>query len=180
VPVGEDPFADEQRPRQPQGAAPNFARFPWDVAEPKAEPSLEQQIHSLRMLADQGFDLTNDPAVAEIQSSDSAAAAGDAPPFQFEHFNLMNNESFTTVVEEADAATLELALTGADARIIRRVLRLLPVREAARWRQRLERPSPLRLRDIELAREALARLAVRLARQNRIALPTRRGFAAAA
>ncbi len=178
VPAGEVPFSEEAKPRQPQGAAPSFARFPWDANSPNEDQAIEQQIHSLRTLADEGFDLTNDPT-AQRQPI-RGEASENTPPFLFEHFNLMNEPSFTRVVEEADEATLELALTGADVRIVRRVLRLLPVREAARWRQRLERPSPLRLRDIELAREALVRLAVRLARQNEITLPSRRGFAAAA
>lgn len=180
VPAGESPFSDSRRPRQPLGSAPSFARFPWDAGAAASDPVVEQQIDSLRKIAEQGLDLTNDPELASPSANHPSEADDSPPPLQFEHFHLLNDDALTTVVEEADATTLELALTGADARLIRRVLRLLPVREAARWRQRLERPSPLRLRDIELARESLARLAVRLARQNIITLPSRRGFAAAA
>lgn len=181
---GENPFEEEQRPRTTQGAAPSFARFPWDAPqasttpETKTDPQPEEQALAANASAEQEVDLTNDPA--RSLSPEQRPPQEDLPRLQFEHFNLISDAALNTIVEHADAATLELALTGADARIVRRVLRLLPVREAARWRQRLERPSPLRLRDIELAREALARLAMRLARQGEITLPNRLGFAAAA
>jgi hypothetical protein len=55
----------------------------------------------------------------------------------------------------------------------------VPARIAADWRQRIERPGPLRLRDIELARHLLERLASVLARRGEITLPRSR-FAAAA
>jgi len=178
VPAGENPFNEEQRSRTTQGAAPSFARFPWDAAEAaENEAQPQQAVQSFRVSVDNGLDLMNDPS--RSLSAEQQVSRDEPVRLQFEHFNLISDAALTTIVEQADAATLELALTGADARIIRRVLRMLPVREAARWRQRLERPSPLRLRDIELAREALARLAMRLARQGEITLPNRRGFAVA-
>ena len=178
VPAGETPFNEGQQFRSTHGAAPSFARFPWDTAAQRTDKA-ESPAHkeTVRISADRGLDLTNDPA--RSVPPEHRPPADETARLRFEHFNLISDEALTTIVERADAATLELALTGADTRIIRRVLRLLPVREAASWRQRLERPSPLRLRDIELAREALARLAMRLARQGEITLPNRRGFAVA-
>ncbi len=83
------------------------------------------------------------------------------------------------VFAEADPQLALLALTGAEERLVGRILRQLPPREAALLRQRLEHPGPIRLREIEQARQALAALAGRLAAAGEIAWPPRAGFAAA-
>ena len=56
---------------------------------------------------------------------------------------------------------------------------LNPSQEAAVLRQRLEHPGPLRLRDVEQARLAVAAVASRLAHEGAIELPKSVRFAAA-
>jgi flagellar motor switch protein FliG len=83
------------------------------------------------------------------------------------------------VFAAADTEVALLALTGAEPRLIARILRKLPPREAAVLRHRLEHPGPLRLRDVEQARFALAAVASRLAHEGAIELPASVRFAAA-
>jgi flagellar motor switch protein FliG len=179
VPPGEDPFAAAQRRVQAAAVAPNFTRFAWPTDEPNVSDDVTvQHIEALRQVAERGLDLTSLPKPGPTAPAGNSDR--EQPRFTFEHFALIDDNALGTILDHADAATVELALTGADAKLIRRVLRLLPVQEAARWRQRLERPSPLRLSDIESAREILARLAIRLSAMKLLTLPTRLGFAAAA
>jgi len=97
----------------------------------------------------------------------------------FEDFVLLDDVALRTVFAAADTEVALLALTGAEPRLIARILRKLPSREAAVLRHRLEHPGPLRLRDVEQARFALAAVASRLAHEGTIELPASLRFAAA-
>jgi flagellar motor switch protein FliG len=83
------------------------------------------------------------------------------------------------VFAATDADVALLALTGAEPRLIARILRKLAYREATVLRERLEHPGPLRLRDVEQARFAVAAVASRLAHEGAIELPKSVRFAAA-
>jgi flagellar motor switch protein FliG len=97
----------------------------------------------------------------------------------FDDFVLLDDTSLRTIFAAADTEVALLALTGAEPRLIARILRKLPSREAAVLRHRLEHPGPLRLRDVEQARFALAAVASRLAHEGAIELPASLRFAAA-
>jgi flagellar motor switch protein FliG len=97
----------------------------------------------------------------------------------FDDFALLDDAGLRAVFAAADAEMALVALTGAEPRLIARIERKLPPREAAELRRRLEHPGPIRLRDIEHARTAMAAVASRLAHEGTIRLPPGVGFAAA-
>jgi flagellar motor switch protein FliG len=97
----------------------------------------------------------------------------------FDELALLDDTALRAIFAAADPQLVLLALTGADPKLLTRILQHLPARQAAILRQRLEHPGPVRLRDIEQAQEELAQVASRLARQGSIALPRSVRFAAA-
>jgi flagellar motor switch protein FliG len=97
----------------------------------------------------------------------------------FEDFPSLDNSSLKTIFAAADPQIVLLALTAADAALVTRILSQLPAAEAAVVQQRLEHPGPIRLREIEQARQELAAIASRLAREESIPLPVSARFAAA-
>jgi flagellar motor switch protein FliG len=111
---------------------------------------------------------------------ESPAPAESVTLVEFEDLAQFDDESLRQVFAAADPQLTLVALTGADERLVVRILRTLPARDAAVLRQRLEHPGPIRLREIEQARQSLAAVAGRLARAGEIALPPSVRFAAAA
>jgi flagellar motor switch protein FliG len=103
-----------------------------------------------------------------------------AAVLQFADLAALDDHSLRAVFAAAEPAVVLLALTGADDRLLDRVLRDLSPREATVLRQRLDHPGPLKLRDIERAQEELATIASRLAVEGAIRLPPAVRFAAAA
>jgi flagellar motor switch protein FliG len=97
----------------------------------------------------------------------------------FEDLLQFDDAALRAVFAAADTEVALLALTGADPRLIARILRKLPPSEATVLRHRLEHPGPLRLRDVEQAQFALAAVASRLAHEGSIELPASVRFAAA-
>jgi flagellar motor switch protein FliG len=97
----------------------------------------------------------------------------------FEDLMQFDDAALRAVFAAADPEVVLLALTGAEPRLIVRILRKLQPREAAALRHRLEHPGPLRLRDVEQARFAVAAVASRLAHEGAIELPASVRFAAA-
>jgi flagellar motor switch protein FliG len=97
----------------------------------------------------------------------------------FEDLMHLDDRALRTVFASADTDMALLALTGAESRLIARILSKLPPRDAAMLRHRLEHPGPLRLRDVEQARAAVAAVASRLAHEGTIDLPSSVRFAAA-
>jgi flagellar motor switch protein FliG len=64
-----------------------------------------------------------------------------------------------------------LALVGAEETLVRRILRVLPRKEAAIFRKRLDEVGPLRLKEVEVAQSRLSQAASELLQQRRISLP---------
>jgi hypothetical protein len=120
---------------------------------------------------------------APLQIAESTAAPAEEPTdaawLTFNDFLKLDDAGLRAVFAAADPELSLLALTGAESRLIARILRRLPAKSAATLRQRLEHPGAVRLRDIEQAREALAAVANRLAHEGSIDLPASRRFAAA-
>jgi flagellar motor switch protein FliG len=97
----------------------------------------------------------------------------------FDDLATLDDAMLRTVFAAAEPTTALLALTGAEPRLLTRVLGHLPAGQAAVLRDRLEHPGAIRLRDIDAARRELAAIASRLAREGTIELPESARFAAA-
>ena len=69
-----------------------------------------------------------------------------------------------------DSAIAVLALVGAPPELIGRALERLPSGEAQIIRRQLDNPGPIRLRDVEQARQELADVARRLVTEGRLSL----------
>jgi flagellar motor switch protein FliG len=119
------------------------------------------------------------PSSPALQSSVHHSADSDSSWLTFDDLALLDDAALRLVLSAANPQLTLLALTGADSRMLARILRQLPAREAAVLRQRLEHPGPVRLRDIERAQRALAATASRLAHEGTISLPPSVRFAAA-
>jgi flagellar motor switch protein FliG len=88
-----------------------------------------------------------------------------APQIAFADLARLSDRSLQAVFAAVDPAVALLALTGAEERLLNRVLRRLPSPERTALRQRLEHPGPVRLREIEQAQAQVAAVASQLARQ---------------
>lgn len=104
----------------------------------------------------------------------------DSPKLAFADLASFDDRSLRSVFAAAEPAAALLALTGADDRLLQRVLRQLPGKDAAVLRQRLEHPGPVRLREIEQAQQQLAAVASQLVQRGEIQLPKAARFAATA
>jgi flagellar motor switch protein FliG len=90
----------------------------------------------------------------------------DTPALTFADLARLDDRALQEVFALAEPAVVLLALTGADERLLYRVLRQLPARQRGALRERLEHPGPVRLREIEQAQQQLATIATRLAREH--------------
>lgn len=113
-----------------------------------------------------------------LRQSANSSDAGDVW-LTFDELSHFSDAALKAIFAAADPELVLLALTGAESRLVGRILRRLPLREAALLRERLEHPAGIRLREIEQARAALAALASRLAHEGSIELPATLSFAAA-
>jgi len=102
------------------------------------------------------------------------------PRLTFADLIQLDDRSLRAVFAAADPAVLLLALTGAEERLLSRVIRQLPAKDAGVLRERLDYPGPVRLREIEQAQVRLAATACQLVQDGEIQLPTRARFAATA
>jgi flagellar motor switch protein FliG len=115
-----------------------------------------------------------------LASNARASADAEGTWLTFDDLLLLDDGALRSVFAAADADVALLALTGAEPRLVARILRKLAPQDAATLRRSLEHPGPVRLRDIEQARAALAAIASRLAHEGAIALPPSIRFATAA
>jgi flagellar motor switch protein FliG len=108
-----------------------------------------------------------DPALAD------RLAATRTLQIRFEDLIGLDAVSLRRLIMAADFEVVVLALTGADAVLVDRVLEVMPETDGRVLKKRLQQPGPIRLRDVEEARRRLAALADRLAQQGHIRLPVR-------
>ena len=85
----------------------------------------------------------------------------------------LSDPALATVIDASEPELLALALVGAPAAVIERMLRPLPRHEARSVRQGLENLVPTRLSDVEAARRQLAEVARELATTGDIQLAPR-------
>jgi flagellar motor switch protein FliG len=74
----------------------------------------------------------------------------------------LNDAALTAVAQAAEPETLQAALLGADPELVERLLRCLPAPIARGLRRKLAHPDPIRLSDMEDARQRIAALAQQL------------------
>jgi len=125
--------------------------------------------------------------LAPLQREKGVATAADASVplaateswLAFDELATLDDAMLRTVFAAAEPTTALLALTGAEPRLLTRILGHLPAGQAAVLRERLEHPGTIRLRDIAAARRELAAIASRLAQEGTIELPESARFAAA-
>jgi flagellar motor switch protein FliG len=115
-----------------------------------------------------------------VESSHTAAVPQTAVQLEFSDLAELDDQTLRGVFASAEPAAVLLALTGAEQRLVDRVLRRLPAHEAAALRRRLDQPGPLRLREIDAAQRELAAIASNLIHEGRANAPGRARFAAAA
>jgi len=101
------------------------------------------------------------------------------PALRFEDLAHLSDAALAAVFQAAEPALAMTALVGAPPELIDRILRRFAVPEAKTVRHKLDHPGPIRLSDVEGARQQVADLARRLARQGRIQLPNPMSLAAA-
>jgi len=107
-----------------------------------------------------------------LAARDPLLAEKFAPPaVAFDELIEADDRTWSVLYQSAAPEGVMLALFGAPPALVERVLRRMPAGEAEVFRRKLEHPGPVRLRDGEAARQALADLARRLAGEGRIRLP---------
>ncbi len=89
---------------------------------------------------------------------------------EFDDLAELDSAAWATLLRTADSEIAVLALVGATPELIDRALERLPPGEARIVREQLDHPGPMRLRDVEQARQELADLARRLATEGRLSL----------
>jgi flagellar motor switch protein FliG len=123
------------------------------------------------------IDSQPEPAVARRVSTNRAN--DEQSWLTFDDLLQLDDRALRAVFAATEAELALIALTGAEPRLVARILKKLPTQDAAMLRRRLEHPGPLRLRDIEQARSAVAAVASRLAHEGTIELPAAIRFATA-
>jgi flagellar motor switch protein FliG len=93
------------------------------------------------------------------------------PPLTFDDLEQLDDRGLTTVFRAAEPMLATLALIGAPETLIERILAPLSPADAQAARQRLNHPGPIRLSDVESARQQVAALARRLLMERRIQGP---------
>jgi flagellar motor switch protein FliG len=84
------------------------------------------------------------------------------PPMEFDDLADLDDATIADVFRAADPQWIMPALLGALPQITDRVLHFLPRAQAESLRRKLQRPGPIRLSDVETARQKIAEIAVRI------------------
>src|SRR5690606_14255121 len=87
--------------------------------------------------------------VAPPEETDASPPEPPDPELTFDDFLQFDDRTLSRVFAEAEPAIALLALAGADLRLVDRLMRRLPRKEAARLQQRIEKLGSFRLRDVE-------------------------------
>ncbi len=98
---------------------------------------------------------------------------GPRDRWEFQDLVRLDDDALARVLRAVDPQVILLALAGAPAALIERILKPASSRESRAWRAQWKRLGPLRLSDIECAQRQMTDAAQRLAAQGRIT-PIRR------
>jgi flagellar motor switch protein FliG len=104
----------------------------------------------------------HDQLLAERLTPPAPPPAPLPPPLNFNDLLAMDDRMLMRVVAKADPLLVTLALTGAPPHFVERILRRLPQGDAEQLRCDLNQPGPIRLSDVEHARQRLADLATEM------------------
>lgn len=171
--------------RRPQGLAGASAVLSA-LNDPLRKRMLGQLAHRDQALVrqlgylDAGGDRKSAPRINPVSQTQAAKlspaplpkpAAKKSPAIRFAQLIDLNDTTLKRIFAEADPQVLLLALTGADDRLVQRILKQLPAADAAAVRQRLNHPGPLRLSDVDSAQQQLAQLAAELHELGVIRIP---------
>ncbi len=133
----------------------------------------DQQVSAMR------YRIDSHPAPAPARKPLSTTADNEQSWLTFDDLLQLDDRALRAVFAATETELALIALTGAEPRLVARILKKLPAQDAALLRRRLEHPGPLRLRDVEQARSAVAAVASRLAHEGTIELPATIRFATA-
>ena len=124
----------------------------------------------------------SDPLATDGESSTDrpAKAASQPNALVFDDLARLSDLALARIFRESDPQIALLALAGAEAKFVDRLVRQLPRREARSLRGRMENLGPLQLKDLARAQEQIAETASRLAARGEIKLPAARRFTVAA
>ncbi|HEY2838406.1 MAG TPA: FliG C-terminal domain-containing protein, partial [Pirellulales bacterium] len=98
-------------------------------------------------------------ALASVRESAELAADRDPLAMTFEDLEYLDEALLSATLRRADTELVRLALAGATAAFVQKVLNRLSLREARNLRRQIETLGPTRLSDMERAQQELARLA---------------------
>jgi flagellar motor switch protein FliG len=87
-------------------------------------------------------------------------------PLEFDDLAQLDDAALLAVFRAAEPEVAQTALLGAPPRMVERILRRMIPAEAKILRRKLDSPGPIRLSDVEDARQQIAALAQRMARSN--------------
>ncbi len=142
--------------------------FPADPAA-----ASDQQVTAMR------YRIDSHPSPAPARKTLSITADDEQSWLTFDDLLQLDDRALRAVFAATETELALISLTGASPRLVARILKKLPAQDAALLRRRLEHPGPLRLRDVEQARSAVAAVASRLAHEGTIELPATIRFATA-
>jgi flagellar motor switch protein FliG len=152
-------------------AEPENCKMP---EEPNASSELQEEIKHDAPATQPPQDVTPAPLRVLVPPVDESPPVEPTPLIAFHEFSRFDDRTLSRVFAEAEPPVALLALTGAPAPLVDRLLHRLPRREAARLRQHMEKLGAFSLRDLEAAQTELAHVASRLVVEGKIRLPPRR------
>jgi flagellar motor switch protein FliG len=119
--------------------------------------------------------VTQEPEAADaeekIATETHSAGEQTLPSISFGALSELDDISLAAVFGSVSPQVAILALVGAEETLVKRILRVLPRKEAMAFRRKLEEVGPLRLKEVELAQKQMSHAAGDLARQRRITIP---------
>ena len=136
-----------------------------------AERREESGLESMARILDAAEPALRRRIVANLARHDPNLADRFGPtPFEFDDLAQLDESALATVLATAGLEVTRLALAGADAELVHRILEPLSPAEAKKMRRMIERIGPVRLSDVEEAQHELARIARELASEGTIEL----------
>jgi flagellar motor switch protein FliG len=96
--------------------------------------------------------------------------SGQSSAITFTALNALDDISLAAVFGAVTPQVAILALVGADEPLVGRILRLLPRKEAASFRKKLDEVGPLRLKEVQVAQDQMSRAAGALLMDRRISI----------
>jgi flagellar motor switch protein FliG len=142
------------------------------LAQALAERRQETGLESVGRILDAAEPALRRTIVASLERYDRSLAERFRPrEFEFDDLGQLDESTLATVLAAAGREVTRLALAGAHADLIDRILAPLRPGEAKKMRRMIERIGPVRLSDVEEAQRELARVARELAFEGTIELP---------